>query len=96
MQFQTKSAGAHPEMTDATVLEKIVGIVHAHEGKIDGETGAGLEIAAIGGIEMDTELGIGRGVRAESVAPTDEVSSSGSDNSSLKKAMSKQQKLFKN
>lgn len=96
MHLQTKSADAHPEMTDATVLEKIVDIVHAHEGRIDGETGAGLEIAAIGGIEMDTELGIGRGVRAESVAPTDEVSSSGSDNSSLKKAMSKQQKLFKN
>lgn len=95
MQFQTKSAGAHPEMTDATVLEKIVGIVHAHEGKIDGETGAGLEIAATEGTEteMDMGLGIGRGVRVESVATTDEVSSG--SYSDLKKAMPKQQMSFK-
>jgi hypothetical protein len=78
MQPQTKIADAHhPEMTDATVLETIVDSTR----KIDGENGAGLEIAVTGGTEIlgtDMVPGTGRGVPAESVVATmiDEVSSS--------------------
>lgn len=75
MQPQTKTADANHETTDATVLEMIVDLTL----KIDGENGAGLEIAATGGTEigMDMVPGTGRGVPAESVvAMTDEVSSS--------------------
>jgi hypothetical protein len=85
MQPQTKTADAHHETTDATVLETIVDSIR----KIDGENGAGLEIAATEGIEIgtDMELGTGRGVPAESaVAMIDEVSSSSGNSNSCSRS----------
>lgn len=74
MQPQTRNADAH-ETIDATALEMNVDTARAHEIKIlDGETGAGLEIAAteMTGIGVDTGRETGREALAESVVMTDE------------------------
>ena len=75
-QITANAVHLHPETTDATTAD----IDRAREtAKIDGENGAGLEIAGIairGREEAGVALKIGKGVQAGTAATIDEVSES--------------------
>lgn len=78
LQSQTRTLNAdvhHPrETTDAMALVTTVDIVRdPGTAKIEGEKGAGLEIAVTEGTETGVGVGTGRGVPAETVVMNDEV-----------------------